>query len=68
MKLDLFTNAMVVDDAIRFASQKSKSKEELNLSANDNEYDKEESNESDYDEKRSVRRRAGRGNWRNDNY
>src|ERR687885_1831556 len=30
MKLNLLTNATVVDDAIRFVSQKSKSKEELN--------------------------------------
>jgi hypothetical protein len=39
MKLDLLTNASVVDDAIRFVSQKSKDKN-----------DKEESNEPDYDE------------------
>jgi len=30
MKLDLLTNATVVDDAIRFVSQISKSKEDLN--------------------------------------
>src|SRR5919106_3614735 len=46
MKLDLLTNATVVDDAIRFVSQKSKSKNELNSSS---ESDKEESNEPDYD-------------------
>src|ERR687885_53942 len=46
MKLDLLTNATVVDDAIRFVSQKSQ--EKLKLSANDSEYDKEESNEPDY--------------------
>jgi hypothetical protein len=45
MKLDLLTNATVVDDAIRFVS--SKSKENLNSST---EHDKEESNEPDYDQ------------------
>jgi hypothetical protein len=42
MKLELLTNATVVDDAIRFVSQKSKE--------SSNEDDKEESNEPDYDE------------------
>jgi hypothetical protein len=45
MKLDLFTNATVVDDAIRFVSPKTK--EKLKSST---ERDKEESNEPDYDE------------------
>jgi predicted transcriptional regulator len=45
MKLDLLTNATVVDDAIRFVS--SKTKENLKSSS---EGDKEESNEPDYDE------------------
>jgi predicted transcriptional regulator len=44
MKLDLLTNATVVDDAIRFVSSKSKQ------NTNSNEGDKEESNEPDYDE------------------
>jgi hypothetical protein len=49
MKLDLLTNATVVDDAIRFVS--SPSKDNLKSSANDDsEHDKEESNEPDYDE------------------
>jgi hypothetical protein len=48
MKLDLLTNATVVDDAIRFVSNRSKEKQKS--SANDNEHDKEESNEPDYDE------------------
>jgi predicted transcriptional regulator len=48
MELDLFTNATVVDDAIRFVSQKSN--EKLKSSAFSNEDDREESNESDYDE------------------
>jgi hypothetical protein len=48
MKMDLLTNATVVDDAIRFVSQKSKDK--LKPSANDSEQDKEEANEHDYDE------------------
>ena len=51
MKLDLLTNATVVDDAIRFVSQKCKFKGELNSSAtNDSVYDKEKSNEPDYDQ------------------
>jgi hypothetical protein len=45
MKLDLLTNAIVVDDAIRFVS--SKSKENIKISS---EGDKEESNEPDYNE------------------
>src|ERR687884_594169 len=49
MKLDLLTNATVVDDAIRFVS--SPSKDNLKSSANDDsEHDKEESNEPNYDE------------------
>ena len=48
MKLDLLTNATVVDDAIRFVST-NKSKENLRSSGNNNEVDKEESNEPDYD-------------------
>jgi DNA-binding Lrp family transcriptional regulator len=49
MKLDLLTNATVVDDAIRFVSS-NKSKEEMNSSNDDSERDKEESNEPDYGE------------------
>ncbi|MFL6350083.1 MAG: hypothetical protein ACJ72X_17555, partial [Nitrososphaeraceae archaeon] len=50
MKLELLTNATVVDDAIRFVS--SKSKENLNTasSSNSDEHEKEESKEPDYDE------------------
>src|SRR5919205_3205782 len=44
MKLDLLTNATVVDDAMRFVSSKSKH------NTNSNEGNKEESNEPDYDE------------------
>ena len=47
MKMDLLTNATVVDDAIRFVSQKSKDKEKMESSESN---DKEESNEPDYDE------------------
>jgi hypothetical protein len=47
MKLDLLTNATVVDDAIRFVSQKSKDNEKLKSCI---EADKEESEEPDYDE------------------
>jgi hypothetical protein len=35
MKLELFTNATVVDDAIRFVSQKSKENLKLTSSSND---------------------------------
>jgi DNA-binding Lrp family transcriptional regulator len=49
MKLDLLTNATVIDDAIRFVSTRSNKK--LKHSRNSNEYDdKEESKEPDYDE------------------
>jgi hypothetical protein len=51
MKLELLTNATVVDDAIRFVSSQ-KSKENRKSSANSNEDDKEESNKPDYDEDR----------------
>jgi DeoR/GlpR family transcriptional regulator of sugar metabolism len=47
MKLELLTNATVVDDAIRFVSDRSKD----NLKPS-TEGDKEESNEPDYDEDR----------------
>ena len=47
MKLDLLTNATVVDDAIRFVSQKSK--ENLKSPTNSNR-DNMESREPDYDE------------------
>jgi hypothetical protein len=46
MKLDLLTNATVVDDAIRFVSSHN-SKEKLKQSTNDSDYDKEESTEPD---------------------
>jgi hypothetical protein len=46
MKLDLLTNATVVDDAIRFVYNKSKEKSPSN---NSNESDK-ESNKTDYDD------------------
>src|SRR6187200_742361 len=49
MKLDLLTNATVVDDAIRFVSQESKEKVKSS-SSKTNEDDKEESKEPDYDE------------------
>jgi IS30 family transposase len=49
MKLDLLTNVTVVDDTIRFVSQKSKDNEKLKSSSNSSEDDK-ESNGPDYDE------------------
>jgi predicted transcriptional regulator len=51
MKMDLLTNATVVDDAIRFVAS-NKSKGESNISTNDSEHEKEESKEPDYDEDR----------------
>jgi hypothetical protein len=48
MKLDLLTNATVVDDAIRFVSS-NKSIDKIR-SFSSNEDDKEESNKPDYDE------------------
>jgi hypothetical protein len=47
MKLDLLTNAAVVDNAIRFVSGRSKDKEKMESSDSN---DKEESDEPDYDE------------------
>ena len=49
MKLDLLTNATVVDDAIRFVSSQ-KSKSQIESSDNGGGDDKQESNEPDYDE------------------
>src|ERR1041385_5103475 len=48
MKLDLLTNATVVDDAIRFVSLKFKDNEEIKSSLSNE--DVKESNEPDYDE------------------
>jgi DeoR/GlpR family transcriptional regulator of sugar metabolism len=51
MKVELLTNATVVDDAIRFVSDRSKDKENLKSSAaiySDSEHDKEESDEPDH--------------------
>jgi hypothetical protein len=50
MKLDLLTNATVVDDAIRFVSQKSKGKTKFPSSSSNEDDSKEESEEHDYDE------------------
>ena len=47
MKLDLLTNATVVDDAIRFVSDKSKDKEKMESSNSNN---KDESNKPNHDE------------------
>ena len=48
VKLDLLTNATVVDDAIRFVSSKSKDKVKSSSSEGNDDY--EESKEPDYDE------------------
>jgi hypothetical protein len=51
MKLDLLTNATVVDDAIRFvSSQKSKDKEKLESSSDNSNDDEKESRGPNYDE------------------
>jgi hypothetical protein len=49
MKLDLLTNAIVVDDAIRFVSS-NKAKEKLKSASNSRSEDNSKSNEPDYDE------------------
>jgi predicted transcriptional regulator len=55
MKLDLLTNATVVDDAIRFVSQKSKDNEKLKAFLdNTSEGNKEEPRETNYDEDNNV--------------
>jgi Trp operon repressor len=56
MKLDLLTNATVVDDAIRFVSYKSK--EKVQSTDSSNEVDKEESNEPDYNEDKESKRKS----------
>jgi hypothetical protein len=56
MKLDLLTNATVVDDAIRFVSESEKSKDKVKSSSyssssdSSGDEDNKESNEPDYDE------------------
>ncbi len=57
MKLDLLTNATVVDDAIRFVSNGSKEKQR-SYSYNRNEDDR-ESNEPDYDEDKLEEEETG---------
>ena len=58
MKLELLTNATVVDDAIAFVSHYSK--EKLKSSSNDsNEDDKDESNGPDYDEDKDQLEETG---------
>jgi hypothetical protein len=52
MKLDLLTNATVVDDAIRFVSQKSNQKQKTSLD-NSNQDDN-ESKEADYNEENQL--------------
>ena len=56
MKLELLTNATVVDDAIRFVS--SKAKQNLKSVSDSNEDDK-ESNEPDYDEDKDQLEETG---------
>src|ERR687887_38559 len=50
MKLDLLTNATVVDDAIRFVSARSKESLKSSSSSSSDEDDREESEESDYED------------------
>ncbi|MFL6469218.1 MAG: hypothetical protein ACJ71H_00035 [Nitrososphaeraceae archaeon] len=60
MKLDLLTNATVVDDAIRFASSnKSKEKQKWSVDNNNEDDDKkEESIESDYEEPGEINHKS----------
>jgi hypothetical protein len=57
MKLDLITNATVVDDAIRFVEEKSKDKEERvkssSSSSDSSNKDNKESKEPDYNDEKS---------------
>jgi hypothetical protein len=50
MKLDLLTNATVVDDAIRFVSEKSKDKENLKSSSSNEEEQNEPNCDGDEEE------------------
>ena len=50
MKLELLTNATVVDDAIRFVSQKSKEKLKSSIIEDDKEQKEKEANKPDYDD------------------
>lgn len=52
MKLDLLTNATVVDDAMRFVSKSKYIEKEKSSPNNNNEEDREKSKEPDYDEDR----------------
>ena len=54
MKLELLTNATVVDDAIHFVSQKSREKVESTYRGNK---DESESNEPDYNEEITTKRK-----------
>jgi hypothetical protein len=47
MKMDLLTNATIVDDAIRFVSDKSKDRLKASSFSNSDEHQKEESKEPD---------------------
>jgi hypothetical protein len=58
MKLDLLTNATVVDDAIRYVSQKSRKKIESTNRGNE---DKTESNEPDHNEDKDQLEEEGDG-------
>jgi hypothetical protein len=51
MKLELLTNATVIDDAIRFVSEKSKAKLKSSSSSSNSNEDTKESKEPDYDDK-----------------
>jgi hypothetical protein len=55
MNLELLANATVVDDAIRFVSDRSKEKLKSSSNNNSNEDDKEESSEPDYDEDEATK-------------
>ena len=59
MKLELLTNATVVDDAIRFVADRSKYTEKpISSSSNSKETDKEKSNEPDYEDQLGKNRKS----------
>jgi predicted transcriptional regulator len=67
MKLDLLTNATIVDDAIRFvSSQKSKDKKKLKLSSGNTNGDGNKTSEHDYDEDQLEERQEEQQHWLED--
>jgi hypothetical protein len=63
MKLDLLTNANVVDDAMKFVSDYNNKKSVSGEEDSSSQESKEQ--ESDYDENKDQLEKTGRRNWRN---